>query len=111
MTDKERIEEMAGELLAYQPLIDIPFEQFYKVARAIVNLGYRKVNKDSIILTKEEYIDLSRNYVKEQKEQAVKEFAETLKSVVWEEFENETIKIKDLHGIINDILKSKYDVE
>lgn len=56
MTEKERIEEIAGELLAYQPLIDIPFEQFYKVARAIVNLGYRKVDKDSIILTKEELV-------------------------------------------------------
>lgn len=79
MTKKEQIDKIAGELLAYQPLIDIPFEQFYKVARAIVNLGYRKVDKDSIILTKEEYIDLSRNYVKEQKVQAVKEFAEKVK--------------------------------
>ena len=42
MTKQEQINKIAGELLAYQPLIDIPFEQFYKVARAIVNLGYRK---------------------------------------------------------------------
>ena len=64
MTDKERIEEMARELLAYQPLIDIPFEQFYKVARAIVDLGYRKVDKDSIILTKEELVKtIERGYV------------------------------------------------
>lgn len=48
-------------------------------AKEIYNAGYRKVNKDNIILTKEEYIDLSRNYVKEQKAQAVKEFAEKLK--------------------------------
>lgn len=42
MTDRERIEQIAGELLAYQPLIDIPFEQFYHVARALVDLGYVK---------------------------------------------------------------------
>lgn len=76
MTKQEQINKIAGELLAYQPLIDIPFEQFYKVARAIVDLGYKKIDKNSIILTKEEYIDLTRDCVKEQKIQAVKEFAE-----------------------------------
>lgn len=48
-------------------------------AEAIYNAGYKKLPKDAVILTKEEYIDLSRNYVKEQKTQAVKEFAEKLK--------------------------------
>ena len=56
MTKQEQINKIAEELLAYQPLIDIPFEQFYKVARAIVELKYRKVDKDSIILTKEELV-------------------------------------------------------
>ena len=56
MTKQEQIDKIAGELLAYQPLIDIPFEQFYKVARAIVDLEYKKVDKDSIILTKEELV-------------------------------------------------------
>lgn len=56
MTKQEQINKIAGELLAYQLLIDIPFEQFYKVARAIVDLGYRKVDKDSVILTKEELV-------------------------------------------------------
>ena len=41
--------------------------------------GWIKPTENSVILTKEEYIDLSRNYVKEQREQAVKEFAEKLK--------------------------------
>ena len=50
-----------------------------KYAEAIYNAGYKKLPEDAIILTKEEYIDLSQNYVKEQKEQAVKEFAEKLK--------------------------------
>lgn len=56
MTKQEQINKIAEELLAYQPLIDIPFEQFYKVARAIVDLGYRKFDKDSIILTKEKLV-------------------------------------------------------
>lgn len=56
MTKQEQINKITEELLAYQPLIDIPFEQFYKVARAIVDLGYRKVDKNSIILTKEELV-------------------------------------------------------
>lgn len=42
MTDIERIVQIAEELMAYQPLIDIPFEQFYQVAIALVDLGYVK---------------------------------------------------------------------
>ena len=42
-------------------------------------LGYRKLQEDSVVLSREEYIDLSRTYVKEQKAQAVKEFVEELK--------------------------------
>ena len=52
-------------------------------SQVLVEQGYRKLPKDAVILTKEEYIDLSRNYVKEQKEQAVKEFAEKLKERVY----------------------------
>lgn len=40
-----------------------------------------------------------------------RELSKTIKSVVWEEFENETIRIKDLHGVIDDILRSKYGVD
>lgn len=42
MTDRERVEQIAEELMAHQPLIDIPFEQFYQVAIALVDLGYVK---------------------------------------------------------------------
>ena len=49
------------------------------IAEGIYNAGYRKIDKDSVVLSREEYIDLSRNYVKEQKAQAVKEFAKKLK--------------------------------
>lgn len=40
-----------------------------------------------------------------------RELATTIKSVIWEEFENETIRIKDLHSCINDIVRSKYGVD
>lgn len=61
--------------------------KYYKGAKALLEQGYRKES------------DTAR------------EFAKTIKSVVWEEFENETIRIKDLHGVIDDILRSKYGVD
>lgn len=45
----------------------------------LIEQGYHKVPEGAVVLTKEEYIDLSRTYVKEQKAQAVKEFLEELK--------------------------------
>ena len=52
---------------------------------------------------------LEKGYRKES--DTARELAKTIKSVVWEEFENETIRIKDLHGVIDDILRSKYGVD
>lgn len=45
-TDLEKVEEIAEELMAYQPMIDIPFEKFYEVAIAIVDLGYVKKERN-----------------------------------------------------------------
>ena len=59
----------------------------YQEASVLFSLGYRKESDTA------------------------KDFAKTIKSVIWEEFENETIRIKDLHGVIDDILRSKYGVE
>ena len=78
-------------------------------AEEIYNADYRKVNKDSIILTKEEYIDLSRNYVKEQKAQAVKEVTEKLKTyfedMLVDEFGHITIDIDEFKRYIDELLK------
>lgn len=52
---------------------------------------------------------IKQGYRKER--DTARELAKTIKSVVWEEFENETIRIKDLHGVIDDILRSKYGVD
>ena len=40
--------------------------------------GYRKIPEDSVVLSREEYIDLSRNYAGEQVAQARKETAEKI---------------------------------
>ena len=49
-----------------------------KTAKHIYNAGYRKIPENAVVLTKEEYIDLSRNYVREQIEQARKETAKEI---------------------------------
>lgn len=38
----DKIQEIENELLAYTPVIDIPYESFHDVAEAVCNLGYRK---------------------------------------------------------------------
>ena len=52
----------------------------YRHAEALYNAGYRKIPENAVVLTKEEYIDLSRNYVREQIEQARKETAKEILS-------------------------------
>lgn len=47
-------------------------ETLYNVA------GYRKIPENAVVLTKEEYIDLSRNYVTEQIEQVRKKTAKEI---------------------------------
>lgn len=37
--------------------------------------------------------------------------AKTIKSVIWEETENETIRIKDLHKVVDDIVSCHYSPE
>lgn len=48
------------------------------IADGLYNAGYRKIPENAVVLTKEEYIDLSRNYVREQIEQARKETAKEI---------------------------------
>ena len=49
-------------------------------AETLYNAGYRKIPENAVVLTKEEYIDLSRNYVTEQIEKARKETAKEILS-------------------------------
>ena len=48
------------------------------IAEELYNAGYRKIPENAVVLTKEEYIDLSRNYVTEQIEKARKETAKEI---------------------------------
>ena len=67
---------------------------------------YRKITENSVVLTEKEYIDLSRHYVKEQKKQAVKEFAEKLKEKYGHYWCYLCKKdLKQLRTIIDDLLK------
>lgn len=73
MTKNEQIEEMVSIMAASNnPFVDVPIEIMPKVAEALYNAGYRKINDDCAVITKDE--------LKKYKAQAVKEFSERLKT-------------------------------
>lgn len=73
MTKQEQIEEMVSIMAASNnPFVDVPIEIMPKVAEALYNAGYRKINDDCAVITKAE--------LNQYKAQAVKEFAEKLKN-------------------------------
>ena len=78
-TKQEQIDEMAGDMDYGCTKRALYPDDAKEIAKALYLLGYRKLQEDSVVLSREEYIDLSRTYVKEQKAQAVKEFVEELK--------------------------------
>lgn len=65
-TKQEQIDEMENELLAYTPMIDIPFESFNEIATAVHNIGYRKAS-DVI----DEFVERLFKLSKEQGEHGV----------------------------------------
>lgn len=84
MTKQEQIEEMKTLLLeTYIEWLDMPTTDkkpnLYDMdANKLYNAGYRKIPENAVVLTKEEYIDLSRNYVTEQIEQVRKKTAKEI---------------------------------
>lgn len=94
MTKQEQIEEMAKIIDELYNVYDTTADE---IAEGLYNTGYRKIPENAVVLTKEEYIDLSRNYVTEQIEQVRKETAkEILQRVVnicedEEEFQDGTV--------------------
>lgn len=87
MTKQEQIEEMAkerNEIRDIMKLLDkcVSLNPMYKseVASVLYGNNYRKLPENAVVLTKEEYIDLSRNYVTEQIEQARKKTAKEILS-------------------------------
>lgn len=85
---KDQIEKMA-KVIGDTWLVDLEGEtkgvcevldevDIKAIARELYEQDYRKVPEDSVVLSREEYIDLSRNYVGEQVAQARKETAEEI---------------------------------
>lgn len=72
----------------------------YRHAEALYNAGYRKIPENAVVLTKEEYIDLSRNYVTEQIEKTRKETAKEILQKMKE-------KCKELENKFSHICKSQ----
>lgn len=61
MTKQEQIEEMISAMTASNnPFVDVPIDIMPKVAEALYNAGYRKLPKDSVVLSREEYERLKR---------------------------------------------------
>lgn len=88
----------------------------YKHAKALYDAGYRKIPENAVVLTKEEYIDLSRNYVGEQIEQARKETAKVILYMLYDMgIDKETLeccRIFDVNGVsLAKQICEKYDVE
>ena len=60
---QEQIEEMVSIMTASNnTFVDVPMEIMPKVAEALYNAGYRKVIKDSVVLSREEYETLANKY-------------------------------------------------
>lgn len=79
MNDKKQIEEMI--LAVYPWLKEVPVEERNQlkenvsgsmVMERLYNAGYRKIDKDSVVLTREEYNELS-SIVKTIREQVIQE--------------------------------------
>ena len=81
MTKQEQIEEMISAMAASNnPFVDVPIEIMPKVAEALYNAGYRKLSKDSVVLSKEEYKRITKELVTEQRATEIaKEYFEKIR--------------------------------
>ena len=61
MTKQEQIEEMAKDIVRIAGL------DVYGKAEELVNLGYRKLPEDSVVLSREEYKRLLDNITEQEK--------------------------------------------
>lgn len=75
MTKQEQIEEMAKIV---DEMYNVYTTTADDIADGLYNAGYRKIPENAVVLTKKEYIDLSRNYVTEQIEQVRKKTAKEI---------------------------------
>ena len=82
MTKQEHIKEMVSIMAASNnPFIDVPIEIMPKVAEALYNAGYRKLSKDSVVLSREEYERITKELVTEQRATEIaKEYFENIRN-------------------------------
>ena len=115
MTKQEQIEEMAKVVknslsLHIEKTIIYPY-----IAQDLYACGYRKLPENAVVLTNEEYIDLSRNYVGEQIDQArkktAKEFADKLRNKYGKSCSEYYPELIELTSIELDELLKEYEVE
>ena len=79
MTKQEQIEEMAKDIVRIAGL------DVYGKAEELVNLCYRKLPEDSVVLSREEYKRLLDNITEQEKEiDALKEKCEELRNEKWD---------------------------
>lgn len=123
MNKQEQIEEMTkerNEIKDIMKLLDkcVSLNPMCKseVASVLYGNKYRKIPENAVVLTKEEYIDLSRNYVREQIEKARKETAKVILYMLYDMgIDKETLEcciIYDVNGVsLAKQICEKYGVE
>lgn len=102
MNKQEQIEEISKIV---DEMYNVYTTTAEDIAEGIYNAGYRKIPENAVVLTKEEYIDLSRNYVTEQIEQVRKKTAKE----IFQKVVNICIKEEDFQdGTVNTQLEPLY---
>ena len=94
MTKQEHIEEMISIMAASNnPFVDVPVEIMPNVAEALYNAGYRKITKDSVVLSREEYKRITKELVTEQRATEIaKEYFEKIHKETAEKILNDLVK-------------------
>lgn len=128
MNEDEMIKEVANLIYSCQFAVDCTGGHCDEcLATALINLGYRKIGDDEIIIKRRQYEQLKKHNrdrkrlrlrwqqakqeLEQAKQESVRDFAKIVISAIWEEEENEKIKIKDVHDTIRDILRMNFGIE
>ena len=94
MDENKQIEEIKNILLASTPVIDMPFECFGAVAKAIYNAGYRKtddvndhlMNAETSSGLTEKEIEFFVKHNEKVRKETVREFVEKAKQFFYEHY-------------------------
>lgn len=93
MTKQEQIEEMAKDIVRIAGL------DVYGKAEELVNLGYRKLPEDSVVLSREEYKRLLDNAIRVDMEYLDHELAKTRKETAKEILQRLYDKCYEVQGL------------